>query len=330
MKKYSIRFLSILLSVLTVLMSLPLTAFASAIEAIDDTQEKTSSSSIVTDTYLSDGNLNYYSVDTDTTRGEVDYSYDTYGRLTSKIYDYYVSANTSNRYTNTVSYTFSKYGSTRTSAQVAAFTSKVNDYTAVTSTYTYIPIEQVALGNYVWATNPATNETELKEVVNLYVKETTVLIHIKYDDQELITTPNHPFWVPNKGWVMAIDLIEGDCLQKLDGSYTTIFDLSIEHLRSPVLVYNFEVHDFHTYYVTDKEILVHNDCSGQPTPKTHPDSFQKMRGNQGYKDSEGNFWKVDRLHKDHYDVVNSKGVKVKEVDFYGRQIWPDGPKNKNK
>lgn len=87
--------------------------------------------------YLSDGNLNYYSVDTDTTRGEVDYSYDTYGRLTSKIYDYYVSANTSNRYTNTVSYTFSKYGSTRTSAQVATFTSKVNDYTAVTSTYTY-------------------------------------------------------------------------------------------------------------------------------------------------------------------------------------------------
>lgn len=36
-------------------------------------------------------------------------------------------------------------------------------------------------------------------------------------------------------------------------------------------------------------------------------------------------------HKDHYDVTNPKnGNNIKEVDYYGRQIWPDGPKNKNK
>jgi len=28
----------------------------------------------------------------------------------------------------------------------------------------------------------------------------------------------------------------------------------------PVAVYNFEVEDFHTYYVTDSAILVHNTC----------------------------------------------------------------------
>ncbi len=55
-----------------------------------------------------------------------------------------------------------------------------------------------------------------------------------------------------------------------------------------------------------------------------------MRGNQGYKDSKGNFWNVDKLHKDHYDVTNKNGQKIKEVDFSGIQIWPDGPKNKNK
>ena len=35
-------------------------------------------------------------------------------------------------------------------------------------------------------------------------------------------------------------------------------------------------------------------------------------------------------HKDHWDVSDPKGKKVKEVDFDGRKIWPGGPKNKNK
>ena len=33
-----------------------------------------------------------------------------------------------------------------------------------------------------------------------------------------------------------------------------------EILEKPITVYNFEVADFHTYYVGDTEVLVHNDC----------------------------------------------------------------------
>ena len=32
-------------------------------------------------------------------------------------------------------------------------------------------------------------------------------------------------------------------------------------LESPVKVYNFEVEDFHTYYVGETEVLVHNMCA---------------------------------------------------------------------
>jgi hypothetical protein len=56
----------------------------------------------------------------------------------------------------------------------------------------------------------------------------------------------------------------------------------------------------------------------------------KLRGNQGWRDPEGNIWRVDRLHKDHWDVSDPKGKKIREVDFDGRQIWPGGPKNKRK
>lgn len=87
----------------------------------------------------SDGTLNYYVVDTNTTRGEIDYSYDGFKRLEEKIYDYYVSGNSSTRYTNTVNYTFvnSPWDTTKTSSLVETVTSKVNNYAAVTYTYEY-------------------------------------------------------------------------------------------------------------------------------------------------------------------------------------------------
>jgi RHS repeat-associated protein len=56
----------------------------------------------------------------------------------------------------------------------------------------------------------------------------------------------------------------------------------------------------------------------------------KLRGNQGWKDAEGNIWKKDMKHKDHWDVTDRKGNKVREVDYEGNQIWPGGPKNRNK
>ena len=47
------------------------------------------------------------------------------------------------------------------------------------------------------------------------------------------------------------------------------------------------------------------------------------------KQESGNIWKRDRMHKDHYDMTDPKtGKKVKEVDYSGNKIWPNGSKNK--
>uniref|UniRef100_UPI000FF56FE2 RHS repeat domain-containing protein n=1 Tax=Bacteroides sp. OF04-15BH TaxID=2292281 RepID=UPI000FF56FE2 len=62
-----------------------------------------------------------------------------------------------------------------------------------------------------------------------------------------------------------------------------------------------------------------------------PGKTTKLRNGQGWKDKDGNVWKKDLKHKDHWDVTNPKtGKKVKEIDYNGQQIWPNGPKNKNK
>ena len=114
-----------------------------------------------------------------------------------------------------------------------------------------LPIEQITVGMMVYATNPETGETELKEVVNSFVRESSELVHITLNGEEITTTPTHPFWVPQKGWTDAIDLRAGDRLQLLNGVYVIIEQVQHELLETPVTVYNFEVDDFHTYYIVE-------------------------------------------------------------------------------
>ena len=45
-----------------------------------------------------------------------------------------------------------------------------------------------------------------------------------------------------------------------DGKTVTIDSIEVEELVAPETTYNFEVADFHTYYVTDSKVLVHNTC----------------------------------------------------------------------
>ena len=108
--------------------------------------------------------------------------------------------------------------------------------------------------------HPDTRETELKEVVQTFVRETNELVHIKVNGEEIITTPTHPFWVPQKGWTDAIQLRAGDRLQLLNGEYVIIEQVQHEILEAPVTVYNFEVEGFHTYFVGETSVLVHNLC----------------------------------------------------------------------
>ena len=118
-------------------------------------------------------------------------------------------------------------------------------------------IEEIKAGDLVYSTDPETGESEYKEVVRAFRKESDVIIHVFVNGEEIETTPNHPFWVENE-WVNAKDLREGDVLTLADGTTATITRTYGEQLEEPVIVYNFEVCDFHTYYVTDTGVLVHN------------------------------------------------------------------------
>ena len=94
----------------------------------------------------------------------------------------------------------------------------------------------------------------------VYVNETDELTHIFADGEEIIATPSHPFYCPAKGWTDASHLRAGDILVLVNGEYVVVEKVQHELLERPVKVYNFQVEDYHTYYVASG-VLVHNKCS---------------------------------------------------------------------
>ena len=159
-----------------------------------------------------------------------------------------------------------------------------------------VAIESIAVGDMVIATDPETGETAEKQVKNTFVNETEELAHVFVDGEEIVCTPGHKFYAPERGWTSAIKLRAGDKLQLVNGEYVTVEKVQHELLEEPVKIYNFEVEDFHTYYVgTDCSVLVHNrmNCGGESNAskngkKIHKERADKRR-NGTYDMSDRNF-----------------------------------------
>ena len=133
----------------------------------------------------------------------------------------------------------------------------------------YKAIEEIEVGDKVWSWDEATGEQALKTVVQLFRNEKERIVHIEVAGEKIQTTLGHPFYVVGKGWVKAGELKSGDVLKLYDGKEAEINSIYIKESK-PVITYNFEVEDSHTYYVTQSDVLVHNSCRG--VNKLQPDA----------------------------------------------------------
>ncbi len=67
--------------------------------------------------------------------------------------------------------------------------------------------------------------------------------------------------VDEEGWVKPEDLKSGDEVLLYSGEVANVEKVEKEELDKAVKVYNFEVADWHTYFVSEEDILVHNNCA---------------------------------------------------------------------
>ena len=138
--------------------------------------------------------------------------------------------------------------------------------TMVTTATGLVAIEMIQPGDVVLAADEETGEVTYKEVIRTFVNTTDEITHVTISDSEgqtevIDSTPQHPFYVEGKGWVEASALHAGMTIWFANGTKGTVEDISNEGLEEPVTVYNFEVADFHTYFVGESGVLVHNTCT---------------------------------------------------------------------
>ncbi|MBQ4081210.1 MAG: hypothetical protein II596_11050, partial [Thermoguttaceae bacterium] len=125
-------------------------------------------------------------------------------------------------------------------------------------------IEQIQPGDVVLAADHLNPESkpQAAEVVRFFDNGEKDVVKLSFaDDQEVVCTPEHPFYVIGKGWVHAQDLQQGDFCLSATGD--KIAFVSKENLVEKQRVYNFEVDNLHTYFVGSNfvvSILVHNLC----------------------------------------------------------------------
>jgi hypothetical protein len=128
------------------------------------------------------------------------------------------------------------------------------------------PIEAIQEGDEVLACDPETGRLAWKRATAAFQRQTNHLQIIEVatagETQELRTTDEHPFWVPDRGWCEARWLQVGDRLLLADGALGTVASHRRQEHPDPVPVFNFTVEDYHTYFVCQAAglppILVHN------------------------------------------------------------------------
>lgn len=221
-------------------------------------------------------------------------------------------------------------------------------------------IEDIRAGDRVWSYDEETGEQSLQEVLQTNVRESDHTVELYTDGEKIETTAEHPFYTEG-GWKDAADLQAGDRIVSRSGNPIEIKEVSFQY--NPKKVYNFEVSNWHTYFVGALAWLVHNakKClSGVvkkiskrlqylgKTPgknsKTGREVFERMmkekppmarlkNGKKQFKSTKDGKWydidKADMSHKrDAVDwwnnVANKKGYKPKGEEV---RKWMRDPNN---
>ncbi|WP_408072004.1 polymorphic toxin-type HINT domain-containing protein [Butyrivibrio sp. JL13D10] len=125
-------------------------------------------------------------------------------------------------------------------------------------------IEELVVGDEVYSYNYYNDEDDINNVTKLFVHESYDIVKIDINEESILATNEHPFYVLGEGFKPASDLETDDELVLFDGKTEEPDSISHIHYNNPVKVYNFEVEDWHTYYVSEKGVLVHNSCMAMP------------------------------------------------------------------
>ena len=148
--------------------------------------------------------------------------------------------------------------------------------TLVATPHGLTPIEHLQVGDLVLSMDELTGEVAFKPIAETFVTPDKEMIQVAVttpdgDTEVITTTPGHPFWVSGIGWTHAGDLRAGDqvvsansisdagAMALLASGQATLYEVAaVSQVVRRGTVFNFEVQDFHTYFVGHSGAWVHN------------------------------------------------------------------------
>lgn len=182
-----------------------------------------------------------------------------------------------------------------------------------------IPIEQVKIGDRVWAFNEETGDAALKEITQTIARECDHTIEL-YTEQEMVeTTAEHPFYT-REGWRDAADLQPGDGIITRDKRELAITETRFSYEAKQV--YNFEVASWHTYFVGALAWPVHN--AAKCATKLIKDVSKRLKylGRTPGKSSKTGREVFERMMKEDPAAARVRRIGKKEVkEFFDGETW---------
>jgi hypothetical protein len=119
-------------------------------------------------------------------------------------------------------------------------------------------ISKIKVGDTVIGYHELLRSVGAYTVTAVHVHVDPEQIHLTVENEQLTTTPEHPFYVMMRGWVPASHLHTGDFIRQFDGSYGPVRSIRVQ--KQPQVMYNLTVSTAHTFFVGNGNWLVHNTC----------------------------------------------------------------------
>ncbi|MDZ4658399.1 MAG: polymorphic toxin-type HINT domain-containing protein [Bythopirellula sp.] len=129
-----------------------------------------------------------------------------------------------------------------------------------------VPIENIKIGDLVLSQDPVSGELNYRPVIDFTVRPPSGTVKLGIDQETIVATRGHRFWVAGKGWQMAKFIKPGAPLVAVVGS----IDVQSVEKGEDAEAFNLEVGQFHTYFVGRSRVLVHDNTCPQPTINTLP------------------------------------------------------------
>jgi hypothetical protein len=117
-----------------------------------------------------------------------------------------------------------------------------------------MPIEKIRVGNIVLSQDVESGKLAYKQVTATTVGPKLPLVVVRAGGETIRCTYGHVFWVSGLGWQMAKQLQPGQWLHTVHGPI--VID-GVEK-TGEASCHNLIVSDFNTYFVTDRQVLVHD------------------------------------------------------------------------